>query len=170
MNQLKNIYALLLLAALGGVMLSIHSCGRSADSGGRKVVLIAGKPSHGEGCHEWEQDAQLLKQALDDAVRQGLIKPLRIEIHKNGWPENPAVLDDADAIVFLSDGFADHPLKEPQRAAKIRTLVKRGVGLAFIHYAVEPPEGGGADFLEWIGGCYERGYSQNHRIRWPSRP
>jgi len=161
MNQLKNIYALLLLAALGGIMLCIHSCGRSANPGGRKVVLIAGKASHGEGCHEWEQDVQLLKQALDNAVRQGQIEPLRIDIYKNGWPENPAVLDDADAIVFLSDGFADHPLKEPQRAAKIRTLAKRGVGLAFIHYAVEPPEGGGADFLEWIGGCYERGYSQN---------
>ena len=161
MNQLKNIYALLLLAALGGIMLCIHSCGRSANPGGRKVVLIAGKASHGEGCHEWEQDVQLLKQALNNAVRQGQIEPLRIDIYKNGWPENPAVLDDADAIVFLSDGFADHPLKEPQRAAKIRTLAKRGVGLAFIHYAVEPPEGGGADFLEWIGGCYERGYSQN---------
>lgn len=161
MNKLKNIYALLLLVALGGVTLSICSCGRSGAPAGRKVALITGKPSHGEGCHEWEQDAQLLKESLENAARQGQIEPLRIEIYKNGWPENPSVLDDADAIFFLSDGFADHPLKEPARAAKIRTLAKRGVGLAFIHYSVEPPEGGQADFLEWIGGCYERGYSQN---------
>ena len=157
----KNIYALLLFVALAGVVLSIHSCGRSADPGGRKVVFITSEPSHGEGCHEWEQDAQLLKQALDSAAEQGQIEPLRIDIEKHGWPANPAVLDDADAIVFLSDGFADHPLKEPQRATKIRKLAKRGAGVAFIHYAVEPPEGGEADLLEWIGGCYERGYSQN---------
>lgn len=162
-KQRKNIYALSLLVAFGGVMLCIHSCGRSADPGDRKVVFITGEPSHGEGCHEWEQDAQLLKQALDSAARQGLIEPLRIDIHKHGWPEDPAVLDDADAILFLSDGFADHPLKKPQRAAKIRKLARRGVGLAFIHYAVEPPDGGEADLLEWIGGCYERGYSQNPR-------
>jgi type 1 glutamine amidotransferase len=161
MNQRKNIYALLLLAALGGVLLSVHSCGRSGDPSGRKVVLIAGKPSHGEGCHDWPQDARILKQALDNAVRQGQIEPLRIDIEKNGWPDDPSVLDDADAIVFLTDGSANHPLKEPQRATKIRELAKRGVGLAFIHYAVEPPKGGEAELLQLIGGSYEPGYSQN---------
>ncbi len=163
MNQRKNARALMLLVVLGGVMLSTHSCGRSADPGSRRVFFITGEPSHGEGCHQWEQDAQLLKQALDNAARQGQIEPLRIDIQRNGWPADPSVLDDADAIVFLSDGSTDHPLGEPQRAGKIRELAKRGVGLAFIHYAVEPPGGGEADFLEWMGGCYERGYSQNPR-------
>lgn len=116
MDERKNIYAHLLLVVLGGVIFSAHSCGRPADPGPRKVILIAGKPTHGEGNHEWDKDAQFLKQSLEGATN---IEPLDIEIHYNGWPENPANLDDADAIVFLTDGFEHHPLKEPGRMAKI---------------------------------------------------
>jgi type 1 glutamine amidotransferase len=141
-------------------MLGVVSCDRADESGPRRIAFIAGQATHGEGSHSWEGVAQLLKQALLDAPD---VEPLRIDIHKDGWPEDPAALDDADAIVFLSDGYKDHPLNESARAAKIRKLAKRGVGLAFFHYAVEPPEGGEADFLEWMGGCYERGYSQNPR-------
>ena len=128
------------------------------ESDVRKVVFIAGKPSHGEGNHEWDKDARFLKQSLEAATN---IEPLVIEIHDNGWPENPADLDDADAVVFLTDGYKMHPLNEPGRMAKIHELAGRGIGLAFLHYSVEPPEGREADFIEWMGGCYERGYSQN---------
>jgi len=153
----KSTY-LLLLMALFGVIFVISSCDRAPETDTRKVVFIAGKPTHGEGTHEWDKDAQFLKQCLEGAVN---IEPLAIDIHYNGWPDNPADLDDADAIVFLTDGYQMHPLNEPGRMAKIHELAKRGVGLAFLHYSVEPPEGKEADFIEWMGGCYERGYSQN---------
>jgi type 1 glutamine amidotransferase len=40
--------------------------------------------------------------------------------------------------------------------------MKSGVGLACLHYAVEVPrDNGGPELLEWIGGFYERPYSQN---------
>jgi type 1 glutamine amidotransferase len=40
--------------------------------------------------------------------------------------------------------------------------MKRGVGLACLHYAVEvPKERGGPQLLDWIGGFYDRPYSQN---------
>ena len=160
MDWRKSIYLLSLLIAALGIVFVIGSCDRTSETSIRKVVFLAGKPTHGEGCHSWEDTAQLLKQCLLDAPD---VEPLRIDIYNNGWPDDPAALDDADAIVFLSDGFKDHPLSEPDRAAKIRKLAKRGVGLAFFHYSIEPPEGGEPDLLEWIGGCYERGYSQNPR-------
>ncbi|UCD00084.1 MAG: ThuA domain-containing protein [Phycisphaerales bacterium] len=159
-SRRRSIDALLLLMALCGAMVGIASCDRSVEPGPRKIAFIAGKPTHGEGSHSWEDVAKLLRQCLLDAPD---VEPLQIDIHMNGWPEDPAALDDADAIVFLSDGYKDHPLNELARAAKIRKLAKRGIGLAFLHYAVEPPENGEADFLEWMGGCYERGYSQNPR-------
>ena len=124
----------------------------------KTIAFIAGTPSHGEGTHVWDQDAQFLKQCLHGAPN---IENLKIDIHYDGWPRNQSDLDDADAIVFLSDGFEHHPLKAPERLAKIRKLAKRGVGLAFLHYSIEPPEGAESDFLEWMGGYYERGYSQN---------
>lgn len=178
MNQQKNIYpprriyaisiyVLLLPAAMCGVFSvidsHIYAAGLSpvtisAEAKPKKVVFIAGTPSHGQGNHEWEKDAQFLKQSLNSAAN---VKPLSIDIHYNGWPENSDALDDADAVVFLSDGREHHPLKEPDRLAKIRELARRGVGLAFLHYAVDPPDGAEADFMEWMGGCYERGYSQN---------
>ncbi|MHC4541493.1 MAG: hypothetical protein ACYS74_17205, partial [Planctomycetota bacterium] len=118
---------MLLLMALCGVMLGVASCDRAVEPGTRKVAFIAGEATHGEGSHTWEEVAQLLKQCLLDAPD---VEPLHIDIHKDGWPEDPAALDDADAIVFLSDGYKDHPLNESARAAKIRKLAKRGVGLA----------------------------------------
>lgn len=136
----------------------MNSCKKTPETKTRKVVLLAGKPSHGEGTHDWEQDAEILKASLQGAPD---VEPLNIEVHYNGWPENPADLDGADAVVFLTDGYKMHPLKEPGRIEKIHELAEKGVGLAFLHYSVEPPEGKEEDLKKWIGGCYERGYSQN---------
>ena len=124
----------------------------------KKVAFLAGKPSHGEGKHEWDKVARLAKECLQQATN---IEPLQIDIYDNGWPQNPAVLDDVDAIIFFADGREMHPLVAPDRLAKIRELAKRGVGLAFLHYSIDPPAGGQPDLMAWMGGCYEAGYSQN---------
>jgi len=124
----------------------------------RKVAFLAAAPSHGEGTHDWDEYARLVKDCL---LRAPNIEPLHIEIHDDAWPANPAVLDDADAIVFFADGRDSHPLKEPRRLAKIRELAKRGTGLAFLHYSIDPPEGAQPDLTAWIGGSYEAGFSQN---------
>jgi type 1 glutamine amidotransferase len=125
----------------------------------KKVVLIAGRPSHGKGEHTWDEDAKLLKRCLDASPDA---KGLRTEVHFNGWPKDPNTLDDADAIVLISDGFGGHPFfRVRERADRIERLMKRGVSLACIHYAVAalPPDE--ARLLEWIGGIYKQGYSKN---------
>ena len=154
--------ATILLCAATGISACVILClfalrGTAKDTP-KTIAFISGTPSHGEGNHEWDQDAQFLKQCLHGAAN---IESLNIDIHYNGWPQNPRDLDDADAIVFLSDGIEHHPLKAPERLKKIRKLAKRGVGLAFLHYSIDPPEGAESDFLEWMGGYYERDYSQN---------
>ncbi len=129
-----------------------------AKSKPRKIVLIAGEPSHGKGYHEWDRVARLLKNCLDDSFQNGEVVT---ETYFNDWPAEAHVLDDADAVVMLSDGLRTHPLVEPDRAEKIRQLAKRGAGLVFIHYAVAPPDGLEDDFLEWTGGYWDKDHSQN---------
>jgi len=130
----------------------------AAGTKAKKVAFLAGKPSHGEGNHEWDKVARYVKDCLQQATN---IDPLQIDVYDNAWPANPAALDDADAIVFFADGRESHPLAEPGRLARIRELAQRGTGLAFLHYSIDPPAGAQPDLTAWMGGCYEAGYSQN---------
>jgi type 1 glutamine amidotransferase len=127
----------------------------AADS--RKVVLIAGPPSHGPGEHEHRAGCLLLKGCLDKVP--GIIS----EVHSNGWPENPsATFAGAATIVVYSDGGGGHPLLQGERLKTIGELVNKGVGLVCIHYAVEPTkEKGEKEFLDWIGGAFEVHWSVN---------
>ena len=99
-----------------------------------------------------------MKRSLERAPN---VPPLDIDIHYDGWPRDSGALDDADAIVFLADGREHHPLAKADRVAKIRQLARRGTGLVFLHYAVDPPEAAREDFLQWMGGCYDPACSQN---------
>src|SRR5262249_12421135 len=67
----------------------------------KRIVLIAGPKSHGPGEHEYLQSVKLLKVLLDRAPN---VKAVRAEVHFDGWPNDPAVLDHADTIAILSDG------------------------------------------------------------------
>jgi len=124
----------------------------------KRIAFLAAQPSHGENCHEWDTDAEFVKQCLLDATN---VEPPQIDIHRNGWPADPAALDDVDAIVFFADGREHHPLAVPGRIEKVRELAGQGKGIAFLHYSIDPPEGAMPDLLEWIGGSYEVGRSQN---------
>ena len=124
----------------------------------KKIAFLAGAPSHGEDCHNWDEYARLVEQRLEGSTNA---PPVEITVYDNAWPEDPAVLDAMDAIVFLCDGREHHALAAPGRVEKIRELARQGMGLAFLHYAVDPPEGAQKDFMDWMGGSYEPGYSQN---------
>ena len=157
----KSHFRLAAPAVMVVICVFLFGCGRDepvADDGVTKIALIAAAPSHGDGEHDWDVDAQFIRQCLLEAPNVG---DLKIEIHYNGWPKNPRDLNSADAIVFLTDGADEHPLKESGRIATIDKLAGKGKGLMFVHWAIHPPEGAAPKFLEWIGGCYESGYSQN---------
>jgi len=123
----------------------------------RKLVLIAGQPSHPPMIHEFRAGTILLEKRLKEVP--GLV----VERHEMGWVKDESTFDDADAIVCFSDGNARHPLlQEEGRVATLENLVARGVGFGCMHYGVEVPKDNGADKLrEWIGGCYENSFSCN---------
>jgi type 1 glutamine amidotransferase len=122
----------------------------------KKIVLIAGRPSHPPGMHEFRAGMLLLQQCL--AQTPGV----KAEVHTNGWPESAAAFDGAAAVVLYADGGGGHPAIRENRKQLLDELAKKGVGLGFMHYGVEvPADNGGAEFKRWIGGYYETDYSCN---------
>jgi len=121
----------------------------------KKIVLIAGPKSHGYGAHEHNAGCLLLAKCLNENV-----PGVHAAVYRNGWPEDPAAFDNADAIVIFADGGGRHPaMKHLQELDK---LMKKGVGLACLHYAVEIPKGEPGDYLKkWIGGYFETHWSVN---------
>jgi len=125
--------------------------------GHKKLVLVAGRPSHGPGQHEFRAGCLLLEKCLDQCCPR-----LVTEVYDGGWPADPTAFDNADAVFFFADGGGGHPVLQSNRLAQIDALAKRGVGIACLHYAVEvPKEKGGPQFLDWLGGYFETHWSVN---------
>ena len=123
----------------------------------KKIVLIAGPPSHGPGEHEHRAGCLLLKSCLDK------VAGVSATVYSNGWPENPdAAFSGASTVLIYSDGGSGHPFLQDDRLQTIGDLMKKGVGLVCIHYAVEPTKDKGEkEFLDWMGGCFEINRSVN---------
>jgi Trehalose utilisation len=127
-----------------------------ADSKPRKLLMIAGTPSHGPGAHEFNAGTMLLHKCL--AKTEGLHAVLNL----NGWPKDESVFEGVDAIFCFCDGGGGHPFIQGKRLEKIGTMMKAGVGLMCAHFGVEvPKDKGGKEFQEWIGGHYEHEWSCN---------
>jgi type 1 glutamine amidotransferase len=138
----------------------------------KKIVLIAGKKSHGpegNGIHDYGWSVRLLKVMLDNSNVKDRVK---VEYHLGGWPRNPKTLEDADAIVIISDGrdgdkFEEAPhLASPERVRLFDRLVKRGCGLAVIHFSTFAPQKYADKVLDWTGGYFQ--WESQDKRRWYS--
>jgi hypothetical protein len=142
---------------LGLTALALSACAVAATAAEpTKIVLIAGRPSHGPGEHEFNAGCKLMAKCLAEVPG---VEPVVVT---GGWPKDESVLEGAKALIFFMDGGGGHPAIQGDHPEKIQKLVDKGVGLGFMHYAVEVPAGKPGDkFLDWIGGYYETGYSTN---------
>ena len=126
-----------------------------AEKADKKVVFVAGLPSHGYGAHEHHAGSLLLARLLNKAMPN-----VETVVHKNGWPEDPKAFDGADAIVMYCDGGGRHMVLP--HIEQVNALVAKGVGLSAIHYGIEPTLAlGNKEFIAWLGGCFEVDYSVN---------
>jgi hypothetical protein len=122
----------------------------------RKLVLLAGRPSHGPWEHEFNAGVLLLAKCLASAPG------LTVEHYKNGWPDSEKAFDKADGILLYADGGGGHPFIQDGRLPIVGDLMSRGVGLMCVHFAVEvPKDKAGKEFLQWLGGYYEHQWSCN---------
>jgi type 1 glutamine amidotransferase len=121
----------------------------------KKVVLIAGKASHGKGQHEHQAGCMLLADQLN---KSGL--PIKAVVTTGGWPQDESIFEGASAIVIYADGGPNHPAME--HLDTLRKMAQNGVGIGCIHYAVEvPKDPAGAAFLDLLGGYFETNWSVN---------
>jgi type 1 glutamine amidotransferase len=141
---LMGVLAALTLATLDGA---------AAD---KKIVFIAGKPSHPAGQHEHRAGCLLLQSCLKNVPGVSSV------VYSNGWPADASALEGAATIVIYSDGGGGHPFLQPDRLKTIGALMDKGVGLVAIHYAVEPTKDKGQkEFMDWMGGAFEIHWSVN---------
>ena len=126
---------------------------RAAD---KRIVLIAGHPSHGPGEHEFNAGVQLLQHCLQS------VPGVTPAFYLNGWPKDPGAFEGAATVLFFMDGGSSHPIVQEDHLKIIGDLMKKGVGLVCAHFAVEvPKDKGGPELLDWIGGYYEDRWSTN---------
>jgi len=138
----------------------------------RKVVIIAGKKSHGpEGnrIHDYPWSAKLVKVMLDNS---NIRDQVRVEFHRDGWPADQRTLEDADSIMVISDGrdgdlFSEAlHLESPERVALVERLMKRGCGLVTFHFSTFAPDKYADRILDWNGGYFDS--EENGARKWYS--
>ncbi|UVI29628.1 ThuA domain-containing protein [Paenibacillus spongiae] len=137
----------------------------------KKVVLIAGEPSHGPGAHEYDKTVRLLKVLLDQSIYSD-----RLQVHavSGGWPDNDELLEDADLLLFVTDGrdgelYRDVPfVANEQRIALMKKLMDGGCGLILLHFSTFFTREEGKSVLAWAGGYFEWEDERGER-NWYSR-
>jgi type 1 glutamine amidotransferase len=135
------------LAVLFAIALPLHAA--------KKIVLIAGTASHPPGMHEYNAGCLLLKRCLDES------RLVETRVFTNGWPKAPDAFDGADAVFLYMDGGRRHSALRPENLAALSGLLNKGVGFGCTHFAVEVPKEYERDWLNFLGGYYEVGYSIN---------
>jgi hypothetical protein len=150
------------IALLGAVVIVSSMPVRGAD---KRIVLIAGRPSHPPGMHEFRAGCLLLQKALAS------VPGITVQVYDGGWPskmvdgarvDDSAALDNADAVLIFSDGGRGNPAIQGDRMKVVDALAARGAGLGFAHYGVEVPAGPPGEAMHrWIGGYYETNWSVN---------
>ena len=84
----------------------------------KKLLLIAGAPSHGPGAHEHRAGSLLLQQCLL------AVPDLEVEVHTGGWVADEAAFDGADAIAIYADGGGGHTILVDDRLETLGRLTR----------------------------------------------
>ncbi len=155
---MRNNKLWLLCAGLLCVAWALPADLRGQETGKKKLVIVAGKPSHPKRMHEFNAGSKLLVDCLKKA------DVIDAHVVTNGWPEDESIFDKADAVIFYMDGGKGHEVVQQgdRRLNMVDGWAKRGVGLGFMHYGVEVvPDQAGQQFKRWIAGHYEHMHSCN---------
>jgi type 1 glutamine amidotransferase len=122
----------------------------------KKIVFLAGKPSHRSGEHEHRAGCLLLQECLKN------VPGVTSVVYSNGWPTEAKAFAGAATVIVYCDGGGGHTLLQEERLKTIGALLEKGTGLACLHYGVEPTIAKGQkEFLDWIGGAFEIHWSVN---------
>ena len=142
-------------AMFAALLITLPSVHAVVETPTKKIVFIAGNPSHPPGEHEHRAGCMLLAKQLNES---GL--PLHAVVTAHGWPEDHSIFTGAAAVIIYADGGTSHPALN--HLDDLKKLANDGVGIGCIHYAVEIPIGVPGDTLrDLIGGYFETNWSVN---------
>lgn len=160
------------IGMLIGLLLPAVMVAAEEASPPKKLVILAGKKSHGpegNGIHDYPWSAKLLKVMLDHSNVRDRIAT---EIHLNGWPEDEKTLDNAAAVFVISDG-RDGDLYEEAvhfsteaRTAYLERQINRGCGFGVLHFSTFAPDKHAAQILRWSGGYFD--WEEDGKRKWYS--
>src|SRR5262245_23605077 len=80
-----------------------------AHGADKKILLIAGPPSHGPGAHEHNAGMLLMQKCLKG------VDGLRTDITLGGWPQDPNAFNGVDAVIIYADGGPKHVALQDDR-------------------------------------------------------
>jgi len=144
-----------LIIALFFIVAPLHAASEGQPAASKKrVIFLPGPQSHGWSGHAYTADCKLLAQILNKSVPQ-----IEATVIEGGWPKDPKVLDGVAAIVVACDG--NNLLGSESNWKALDALARKGVGIAFLHYALDPGDEWGPYLLDWIGGYYKQHWSVN---------
>jgi len=155
-----------------GSWLTLLLLALSAAAVPKKIVLIAGKKSHGpEGnrIHDYPWSVRLLKATLE---RSNVREQVKVEMHFEGWPKNERTFEDADTIMIISDGrdgdkYEEAPhLASPERVETVERQIKRGCGFVTFHFSTFAPDAYAEQMLRWNGGYFD--WETDGKAQWYS--
>src|SRR6476659_2692073 len=87
------------------VALAVLGTTNGVRAANKRIVLIAGRPSHPPGEHEFRAGSLLLQKALSG------VTGLTVDVYTNGWPsktvdgqtvDDNSVFDTADAVMIYA--------------------------------------------------------------------
>lgn len=125
------------------------------DAALNKVVIVAGRQSHGPGDHEFFAGCAILMNMLKQTP--GVFPVMA----RDGWPKNPKIFEGAKSVVFYMDGGGGHPILQKDHLEEVKKIMDANTGFVNLHYAVEYPKTYSELTLAWLGGYYETGFSTN---------
>ena len=148
----RNLTLVMGLALVGLGLAAVPRPAEAAGADGKKrIVFVHGKASHGYGGHAYGAAFRMLARILEENVPA--VDAVVVQDDQDLAP-----LDTADAIVLGSDGGR----LVKTLGDRLEPLMKKGVGLACIHYTVDPSDPKAVKrLIAWIGGSYERHWSVN---------
>ncbi len=127
----------------------------SAKAAPKKVVLIGHQPDHPPGTHLYLEECELLAKCLRQTAGVEAVVA-------DGWPTDPKVLEEVDAIVLYSSPGAEILLGGTQ-GEQFEKLMKQGVGLVALHWATGLKDANnetlGNRYLDYLGGLFSFAFS-----------
>ena len=149
-------------AALACIPVPVARVG-AAEEGTTKVVLIGKDRDHPPRTHEYMAESRLLASCLEQS-------PGVEAVVSDGWPTDPSVLEDADAIVLYTAQGGD-VLFDPGHREQAEQLLADGVGVVLLHWGTGASPGErGEKTLEAMGGWFHNSFAEIPVVESAIRP